>query len=673
MRLHDSVVDISTNITNTNSFTIKTSPKAFKILSDNLYSDKITAIIREYSTNAYDSHVSAGKATTPFIVHLPSYEEPFFSVQDFGTGMDHSTIYTLFTTYFDSNKTESNDFIGALGLGSKSAFSYTDSFVVESVYNSTYCVYTCFLGEDGTPKIAKIVDQDTDKENGITIKINVKRGDISEFINKAKKIYYFFDTPPTIVNCNSDFPRPEVLLSGSNWKLVKPHTMTKAIALQGNVYYPISDTKFSDVKHQFVLANNFIIQFPIGQLETAASRETLSYDELTVKNISSRLNQVFDEFYDLFIQEVRQAETLWKANLQLKQSIRKYGLKSSSDLPVLYNGEALTGSFNFHPEKFKTLAFIYQRDHSTVKKTHFKYEFSIYPDKDVIVFGDGLKPRESITKARSLVKFDNRIIFFDNFDQAIVDCLGKADHILTSQMEKPKSTPSSRKKTKDFILYTGSFYSSNGYSFKDLTGTIYYVPLLRGKIVNNGQKINTASFQRMLDNAYTLNILSKDVKIYGIIKSVAQKYSHRLINVLDFLPQELNRVLEKQTDKVKEFRKISIALEKWFSSHSNKFLYNAFKEGRMTLPLYSKMYFIFYQVSQLQKQKEEFFKGENFNLINSLLPKIEIEDDSKIDNLLDYYPMLEYLNHYISSTIWNFKLTDKDIQNITAYVQELNK
>ena len=61
MELKGKIKNINSNISDSSAFTIRTSAKAFKVLSDNLYSDKITAVIRELSCNAYDSHVQAGK------------------------------------------------------------------------------------------------------------------------------------------------------------------------------------------------------------------------------------------------------------------------------------------------------------------------------------------------------------------------------------------------------------------------------------------------------------------------------------------------------------------------------------------------------------------------------------------------------------------------------------
>ena len=54
----------------------------FGILRSNLYSNKTLAVIREYSTNAYDAHVANGKADVPIEVTLPTVIEPTFQVRE---------------------------------------------------------------------------------------------------------------------------------------------------------------------------------------------------------------------------------------------------------------------------------------------------------------------------------------------------------------------------------------------------------------------------------------------------------------------------------------------------------------------------------------------------------------------------------------------------------------
>ena len=87
------------------NFRIESSPEAFRILSDGLYSNKIKAVIRELSTNAVDSLVDAGTTDFGFEVHLPTSLSPEFYIRDFGTGLSHEDVVGLYTTYFSSNKT----------------------------------------------------------------------------------------------------------------------------------------------------------------------------------------------------------------------------------------------------------------------------------------------------------------------------------------------------------------------------------------------------------------------------------------------------------------------------------------------------------------------------------------------------------------------------------------
>ncbi len=58
------------------NFNIKTTAKAFEILSSGIYSNPIHAIVRELSANAYDAHVAAGTTNVPFEITLPSALSP---------------------------------------------------------------------------------------------------------------------------------------------------------------------------------------------------------------------------------------------------------------------------------------------------------------------------------------------------------------------------------------------------------------------------------------------------------------------------------------------------------------------------------------------------------------------------------------------------------------------
>lgn len=83
---------VLSNVGAISDFKIRSTAKSFQILSSSLYANKIRAIIRELSCNAFDSHVAAGKQDVPFYVHFPTYLEPYFYVRDFGIGLTHDQV-----------------------------------------------------------------------------------------------------------------------------------------------------------------------------------------------------------------------------------------------------------------------------------------------------------------------------------------------------------------------------------------------------------------------------------------------------------------------------------------------------------------------------------------------------------------------------------------------------
>ena len=100
----------------------------------NLYSDAPLAVVREYATNARDAHQAAG-VTRPIEVGLPTALDPTLRVQDFGAGLSEQDILGVYARYGCSTKRDSDEQVGAFGLGSKSAFTLAQQFVVTSVHD----------------------------------------------------------------------------------------------------------------------------------------------------------------------------------------------------------------------------------------------------------------------------------------------------------------------------------------------------------------------------------------------------------------------------------------------------------------------------------------------------------------------------------------------------------
>ena len=115
------------------NFSIKQDAHIFKVLRSKIYSDKILAVIREYSCNAVDAHVEAETPDKPIKITLPNAMNPHFIVRDFGKGMTDEDIFDIYATYGESTKRNTNSQIGQLGLGCKSGFAYSNSFLKENI------------------------------------------------------------------------------------------------------------------------------------------------------------------------------------------------------------------------------------------------------------------------------------------------------------------------------------------------------------------------------------------------------------------------------------------------------------------------------------------------------------------------------------------------------------
>ena len=115
------------------------------LLRDAIYSDKVLAVLREYSANAWDEHRQSGRGDLPIKVTLPTAVDPTLTIRDFGRGLSHKDVFTVFTQYGESSKRTDSSAVGMLGIGSKSGFAYTDSFTVTSWHSGGKRVYAAVL------------------------------------------------------------------------------------------------------------------------------------------------------------------------------------------------------------------------------------------------------------------------------------------------------------------------------------------------------------------------------------------------------------------------------------------------------------------------------------------------------------------------------------------------
>jgi hypothetical protein len=281
------------------SFTIKESKEAFRFLSSGLYSNKIRAVIRELSCNAVDAHTFVKASHVPIEVKIPNRLDPIFYVKDFGPGLTHDQVMGLYTTYFKSTKQNSNEMIGGLGVGSKSAFAYTKMYTIESRVSGEVRTYSAFI-EDDEPQCALMGTAQTDEPNGLTVSFVARERDFWSFAQEAQEVFQWFSVSPTLKGAESQILPINYTKVTPSVSLPALRYVSEAIVRMGGVAYPLG--RFSDQisaddpsREAFSWVSNVkaLLEAPIGSMRKAASGEEIDYDNRTVASLKSIIENAF--------------------------------------------------------------------------------------------------------------------------------------------------------------------------------------------------------------------------------------------------------------------------------------------------------------------------------------------------------------------------------------------
>lgn len=265
------------------------------ILRDTLYSDKVLAVLREYSSNAWDAHREIGKKDLPIKVVLPTVSDPTLIIRDFGPGLSQEGVFEVYTQYGRSTKRGTDEAVGMLGIGSKSGFAYADSFTITSWHGGMKRVYVALLDKTEKGVINQLHEEPCGDETGLQIKIAVQPKDVWEFHEKAKSLFCYFIPRPDI-NLALEAEEGEPLVHGRVLK-----ARGDWIAVMGCVPYVIDlsqveshegTKKLWEAIHRLSGA----LFFRIGEIHVNASREGLKYSETTRAALVEKFEALVDEF-----------------------------------------------------------------------------------------------------------------------------------------------------------------------------------------------------------------------------------------------------------------------------------------------------------------------------------------------------------------------------------------
>lgn len=323
------------------SFGLENIKMASHVLSTNIYSDnrRQEAVLREFTTNAQDSHIEAGIGHMPLRVHMPTEAEPYLTIEDYGLGLTPFQVGDLLGNFFRSESNLRELANGFFGVGSKSPFSYTSMYTVEAFKDGEHCLYQFYKDESDTPRYTPLIIGTTDRPNGVIVKIPVEIKDIEIFEKEAIKLYQHTLVIPeftgndisSAVRKLKDTTKQMVTIEGENWKYFafkdkdEIKTFDKAFnhcecnsVVLGSVSYPLDLEAMANSPHYGLRDVNLkgmkglVLELDIATeaVNFETGREKLQYTEQTCRVIENRIRALVT-FAQNHLEQVSKNMTDW--------------------------------------------------------------------------------------------------------------------------------------------------------------------------------------------------------------------------------------------------------------------------------------------------------------------------------------------------------------------------
>ncbi len=310
-------------------------PLIISLASKNLYSDPISSIVREITSNCYDANKESGSEEPILIYYETNLEDNTVSInfKDNGLGLSPAKIKDIYMNWFSSTKRESNLQIGGKGIGSKTPLSYQTYFYIITIHENIKYEYVLAKTND-IPKLTLLSKNETIEKFGTTIKIELL--DVKEKYSTYDDVYKFFTACQKQLNYfegvyvksftwhyNNNFQ----IIEGKYFKYKsddRPYN-TMHICL-GQVTYPLDFTILKIPINKTEIA----LKFEIGELDVTLSRENIEYNDRSIALIKERIELVKEELTELY----------YKTNQPI-QDFKEY-LKNRHKSAVIYLSETIT-------------------------------------------------------------------------------------------------------------------------------------------------------------------------------------------------------------------------------------------------------------------------------------------------------------------------------------------
>ena len=311
------------------------SSMVFQLFTKSVYSNPIGTVVREITSNCFDSHTEAG-ITAPVIIRKhkdATTNTQYISFIDYGVGMSPDRVNNVYGVYFESTKRTDNQQIGGFGIGAKSVLAYKrstgqgegeydNSFYVLTIFDNIKYYYCIYEGCE-SPVISLLHQEPTTEGNGTEIQIPILERDLASFQTEMiKQLYYFeniiFEGFDYQHSYNKDKDgNPEIVKPLSNdYQIIRGKTFlfrgdkynSNMHICLGRVTYPIDfgvlGLNSSDYKLPIAL------KLDVGDVNVTVSRESLDYSESTIKMLKRKLEEAKLEIIELITKQYDDIRTL---------------------------------------------------------------------------------------------------------------------------------------------------------------------------------------------------------------------------------------------------------------------------------------------------------------------------------------------------------------------------
>lgn len=320
----------------------------FQLFTKNVYSNPIGTIVREITSNCFDSHVEAG-VNSPVIIRKFFDEETkmhYISFIDFGVGMSPERVYDIYGVYFESTKRVDNTQIGGFGIGGKTPLAYKrstgqgegeydNSFYVITTYNGVKYYYCMFEGADA-PLISELYNEPTTDSNGTEIRIPVLEKDADSFSKEmVRQLYYFeniiFEGFEGVWRYGEVLSNEYQIIRGKSFLYRGDDYLSNVHICLGRVAYPIDYSVLGLSSSDFALP--VAIRLEVGDVNVTVSRESIDYSEATIKMLKKKLVEVKDEIIQLLVKQYENITTL-EDYFKMKNDFGKYTFSNGKSISI---------------------------------------------------------------------------------------------------------------------------------------------------------------------------------------------------------------------------------------------------------------------------------------------------------------------------------------------------